>query len=72
MIVSYSSSFSIAMVCFHALLFVFKSLFQSLSALLKTAVHDKDDVVRQTAQKVLNKHPKSGNITREQENIVLR
>ena len=49
-----------------------KYLFQSLSALLKTAVHDEDDVVRQTAQKVLNKHPKAGNITLEQENIVLR
>ena len=47
-------------------------LFQSATALLVSAVHDDDAVVRQTATKVLEKHPKIKNVTREQENIVLR
>ena len=47
-------------------------LFQSATALLKTAVHDDDAVVRKTATNVLEKHPKSKNMSREQEDIVLR
>lgn len=44
---------------------------QSATALLNTAVHDSDVIVRQTAMKVLENHPRRINITQEQADIVL-
>ena len=41
-------------------------------ALLTAAVSDDSEVVRQTAAKVFEKHPRSKNITKEKENDVLR
>ena len=51
---------------------MFLLFFKSALALIHAAVHDENEVVRQTAVKVFEKHPKSNNITREHENIVLR
>ena len=51
---------------------MFLFFFKSALALIHAAVHDENEVVRQTAVKVFEKHPKSNNITREHENIVLR
>lgn len=48
------------------------SSFKSAHALLTSAVHDGDDMVRKTALNVLKKHPKSNNFTMEHENVVLR
>ncbi|XP_053407458.1 uncharacterized protein LOC123547213 isoform X2 [Mercenaria mercenaria] len=44
---------------------------ESAHALLTSAVHDGDDIVRKTATSVLKKHPKSDNFTVEHENVVL-